>query len=137
LLAAVVIVWLLFQTRGANRPFALVKGYFFFAGASTALLITGFMIGKIDFPKKALSWTPLTSVGKISYGLYLYHLPIYCLMPWPIFTQLPRWSSVGLVVAIAIGLSFAAAIASYYLVEVKFQLLKERLGKQSTSSCAN
>jgi peptidoglycan/LPS O-acetylase OafA/YrhL len=61
---------------------------------------------------RALSWPPLVALGAISYGVYLAH--------WPIFVALPQgrlglhglgWHAVQLV------LTFAAAIASYRLLE--------------------
>jgi peptidoglycan/LPS O-acetylase OafA/YrhL len=59
-----------------------------------------------------LSWGPLPSVGRITYGLYLYHWPIFLwltaertgLDPWPLF-------------AIRMGLTFGVAALSYNLIE--------------------
>ncbi len=61
----------------------------------------------------ALSWGPLPSIGRITYGLYLYHWPIFLwltaertgLDPWPLF-------------AVRLGLTFGVAALSYNLVEL-------------------
>jgi peptidoglycan/LPS O-acetylase OafA/YrhL len=64
----------------------------------------------------ALSWRPLAAVGKISYGLYLWHgIIVWYLAPWPI----------------TIAASFAAAIASWLLVERPFLTLKRHFSRVS------
>jgi len=61
---------------------------------------------------KALSARPLRAVGLISYGLYLWHWPIYVYLS-PERTGLPHMQ----LLALRIGASFAVAIASFVLVE--------------------
>ena len=65
---------------------------------------------------QALGWRPLAFVGTISYGLYLWHF-------------LFIWS--GLPAIVVVAASFAAAIASYYVVERPFLRLKDRWGTTS------
>jgi peptidoglycan/LPS O-acetylase OafA/YrhL len=58
---------------------------------------------------RPMAWWLPRSIGRISYGLYLYHWPIY----WLVFAG-------GLTpqnVALAIGLTFAVATVSYWLIE--------------------
>jgi peptidoglycan/LPS O-acetylase OafA/YrhL len=65
---------------------------------------------------------PLRYVGKISYGLYLYH--------WPIFMLGEKWkfhTPFHLYAAALIVLIFAVAALSYEFVEKPFLSLKERL----------
>jgi peptidoglycan/LPS O-acetylase OafA/YrhL len=74
---------------------------------------------------RAMSIPPLVYVGKISYGLYLYH--------WPIFLLGERWTvhspfhlgAIGLV-----ALIFAVAALSYEFIEKPFLRLKDRLGNK-------
>ena len=61
-----------------------------------------------------LSWRPLAYVGKISYGLYLWHgLVIWWHLPWPV----------------AVPLSIAMAIVSFHVIEQPFLGLKDRFGR--------
>ena len=61
---------------------------------------------------RSLGWKPLAFVGRISYGLYLWHF-------------LFIWS--GLPAIVVIAASFAAAIASYAVIERPFLRMKDRL----------
>ncbi len=65
--------------------------------------------------KQALSARPLVYLGLISYGLYLWHLPVYKLL-YSQFDTAP-WS---LVAAASIALSLVLAALSYHLVEKPF-----------------
>ncbi len=64
-----------------------------------------------------LEFSPLRFTGRISYGLYLWHVPV--------FGMLPQSHSV-LANATAITLTFAIATCSYYGVEKWFLSRKER-----------
>jgi peptidoglycan/LPS O-acetylase OafA/YrhL len=61
---------------------------------------------------RSLSWPPLAYTGKISYGIYLFHLPIYYLVLTyaPVGPRYLYWP-------IVFGLSVLAASASWQLVE--------------------
>jgi peptidoglycan/LPS O-acetylase OafA/YrhL len=71
---------------------------------------------------RALCMPPLVWIGRLSYSLYLWHLPIYG------FVKAER---LGLsrvsVIVLKLILSFVAAIASYYAIERPFLRLKRRL----------
>ncbi len=60
----------------------------------------------------ALSWSPLRALGRISYGVYLYHWPIFLWLS-PARTGL----AVGPLFAVRVGVTLAVAVASYHLVE--------------------
>lgn len=57
----------------------------------------------------------LRYVGRISYGLYLYHLPVFFFMD--VDGRARAGELTGWDMALAVALSFAAAIVSYHLVE--------------------
>jgi peptidoglycan/LPS O-acetylase OafA/YrhL len=109
----------------SNGP-SIFYGTYALAGVLTAALIAGLVAAPPDLLTAALSWKPLAWTGRISYGLYLFHVPIYCLLPAPP-PFLPSIVGISLVIAASIGLSFAAAAASFYLVERHFLALKDRV----------
>lgn len=62
-------------------------------------------------------------VGRISYGLYLYHLPVYYLlevMPPKTYTPINK-------ALVALACTFVVATISYYLMERQFLRLKDKL----------
>ncbi len=61
---------------------------------------------------RAMSFAPLRWVGLISYGLYLWHWPVFVWLD-PVRTGLDGWPLTGVRVSVSLGL----AIASYVLVE--------------------
>lgn len=69
---------------------------------------------------KMFTLAPLVFTGRISYGLYLWHLPILAVVP----TRFPQASNV-----ILFALSYCAAVASFFIVERPFLKLKNRWDK--------
>ncbi len=85
-------------------------GFLVFALASCAAIL-GVLAGNGPL-RAALSVPPLPFVGRISYGLYLYHFPIYLWLDGP-RTGLSGWQ----LLALRLAVTFAIAIASYRFVE--------------------
>ena len=76
-------------------------------------------------PKVALSvlrFTPLVWIGRISYGLYLWHWPVR----WFVYQKAALPSAAQLVVGVA--LSLLLTTLSYYFVEKPFLRWKKRFG---------
>jgi peptidoglycan/LPS O-acetylase OafA/YrhL len=98
--------------------------YFWYTAASivTATLIVALMLAPIKAVQKGLSFAPLTWIGKISYVLYLFHVPIYVLMPREFAIEFPI---ISFCIALTIAMGFAAI--SYYLIEIRFLRMKSRL----------
>jgi peptidoglycan/LPS O-acetylase OafA/YrhL len=77
--------------------------------ATTILILAATASGVLG---TALSWRPLTALGRISYGVYLYHWPLYLwisprrlgLDPWP-------------TTAVRVAVTLVLATASYVLLE--------------------
>jgi peptidoglycan/LPS O-acetylase OafA/YrhL len=72
--------------------------------------------------------------GKLSYGLYLYHWPIYLLLKdrianWFKPQLIPPLESSLLISAITTAIAIFVAVISYYCIEVKFLKLKRFLIK--------
>ena len=103
---------------------AYANRFSLFAPLATSLM-TAAMIIRLQSPVSAtvsfLAAEPVRYVGKISYGLYLYH--------WPIFMLGEKWkphNSHHLYAAGLIVLIFVAAALSYEFVEKPFLRLKGR-----------
>ncbi len=86
-------------------------GFLAFALLTVALVLD--VLGGGGPVARGFALAPVAAMGRISYGLYLYH--------WPIFlwltadrTRLGRWALFGL----RLSLTFAVAIASYHLIEM-------------------
>jgi peptidoglycan/LPS O-acetylase OafA/YrhL len=91
-----------------NVCFALVVGHVFTAPSGRAARI--------------LRTQPLPALGKVSYGLYLFHWPIYNLTARTM-TSTPR-----LAVAVALVATLSLAVVSYHLVERPALRLKPWIG---------
>jgi hypothetical protein len=110
LVGAGVLAYCLHAVQGSGA--FLYEGGFLIVGLSTASLIT-LVVRRPDHAlSRALSWRPLRYAGRISYGLYLYH--------WPLFLVLDEGrtglSGVSLLL-LRVAVTFAAADLSYRFIE--------------------
>jgi peptidoglycan/LPS O-acetylase OafA/YrhL len=108
-----------------NTP-ALYQGGLFGLNLSTAVIV-GFLVLRPDsFGRRALSTQPLPAIGRISYGLYLFHVPVnYLVFGHPVKRMGPA------PVLLAFAASFALAGASFWFVERPVLRLKRRFGSMS------
>lgn len=68
---------------------------------------------------RLLEFQPLVWIGRLSYGLYLWH--------YPVFEKVGGWRSLGvLVIPVAFALTFSVATLSFYFIETPFLRLKSR-----------
>ncbi|HEY4366343.1 MAG TPA: acyltransferase [Steroidobacteraceae bacterium] len=93
---------------------------FFAAAVAAALIIYDLMMGSASWLRVPLSLAPSVYIGRISYGIYLLHLPIFQAVDhaFPgtrLLTLFP----------LKIALALAAASASYYGMERHFLKLKK------------
>jgi len=91
----------------------LYRGGFLLMAALSALLLASVLAHPDGVVGRALSWSPVVWVGKISYGLYLWHWPVYVFLS-PARTGL---SGMGLLL-IRFAVTFGVATLSYYLLEI-------------------
>jgi peptidoglycan/LPS O-acetylase OafA/YrhL len=73
-----------------------------------------------------LESTPLVCIGRVSYGLYLFHVPIiYWLQPAGLGWRHPAMT------VLVVGLTAGTAILSFYCIERPCLRLKDRLGHRA------
>ena len=86
------------KTAAPNSNTTKAWGGFLLADVMVALVIVGVTKAPLGLPARLLSLRPLIFVGRISYGLYLWH--------WPIFVLARYWSGKGPDAAETTGPSF-------------------------------
>ena len=94
-----------------------------------AMVFTG-VIGKISFQtsnifkkiSNLLEMQPFNYIGKISYGLYIYHIPIFILLN----KLSPIITNEYILFVIKVGLTFFVSSLSWKLFETRFIKMKER-----------
>jgi peptidoglycan/LPS O-acetylase OafA/YrhL len=100
-------------TSISEDDFFMYSGGFLAASLVCGLIVFGLRLAGPDDPlRRALSARPLVGIGKLSYGLYLWH--------WPVFVWLTE-DSTGLdgisLVALRVVATAVPSVASYWLVE--------------------
>ncbi|HEY5955623.1 MAG TPA: acyltransferase family protein [Polyangiaceae bacterium] len=113
LLGCLACLWLMYAWScidGQSR--FLYRGGFWLSELATLVLLACACQGQASWVGRMFMFQPLRSLGLISYGLYLWH--------WPIFVALtePRVHLSGLWLAsLRLGVSLLVALVSYHFVE--------------------
>ena len=115
---------------GAGNPF-LYRGGFTLIALSLGLILLAVL--ETDWVvNRVLRLRPLRAVGIVSYGLYIWHLPI--------FTALARydrsWPPV-MQISVALGLTALVTCGSWFLVERPFLRWKDRLEPRADSGAVS
>lgn len=112
--ALVALGYLAWQFRFAT-PFdpGLYRGGFYLVAVATAVIIVAALQPGSPVVRPMFGWRPLAAVGLVSYGVYLYHVPLFRWMS-PEATGLSTWPLLGARLAVLA----AMAIASYRLIEM-------------------
>ena len=102
-------------------------GYSLAAVAAVAL-IYGLVVLDEQGPWKVFAWRPAVALGRVSYGFYLWHLPVL------------RWTDDRLIgqpavlrIGLGMGLALAATLLSYRLIEQPALRLKRRFAPPSAA----
>ncbi|EZJ60713.1 acyltransferase family protein [Escherichia coli 1-182-04_S4_C1] len=85
------------------------------------------VLGKKQIITKALSLKPLTFTGKISYGLYMWHL--LCFSIANKMSSLFGVNNNAVIIACGFAIAYIVSIASYYLFEIHFLKLKRKTNR--------
>ncbi len=106
-----------------SRPLAYIAGQTL-ANVGIVLLLLHVIVHPHGLAGRVLNTRPLIAVGVLSYSLYLWQEPFLYFRGEGWATAFPQ----------NIVLAFAAATASYFLVERPFLALKERFGARPSSA---
>lgn len=106
----------------------LYLGLFTLVSMSIGAILIVLMLWPPAWALQILRVRPLTWIGRISYGVYLWHWPIREIICPKIET-----ASTGRIIAAAL-VSVTAAALSFYLVETPFLRLKERFARSEGKS---
>lgn len=124
-LIGLIVLFVLCEPFGKQYHF-LWPHIYFLISVFSGLMIFGLILAPIPLMKTILERPFFVITGKISYGLYLWHYPIYCTLKdfnlsWPV------------VLIIGTPLSYAAAGLSHHFIEQPFLRLKNLFAHSKTN----
>jgi peptidoglycan/LPS O-acetylase OafA/YrhL len=109
---------------------AIYYGGFTLIGLAAVLLLNGLLVEDRAL-SRVFRFQPLVAIGRVSYGLYLWHVMILVLLLQHTL-GLSAWPRV----TIGLLLSALATTVSWFLVEKPALRLKERFGSRNTLEAA-
>jgi peptidoglycan/LPS O-acetylase OafA/YrhL len=124
--AGALVAVLVAARRLSDHSDGLYRGGLFALSAAVGLLVLAVTVAPNRGAATALSWRPLRAVGVVSYGLYLYH--------WPVFVYVSERTTgrAGFALfSLRCVVTATAAIASYLLVERPIRERRFRIAGRS------
>lgn len=103
---------------------------FIFVAVGAAVLIADLTMNQRSLLQRPLACPPMAWIGRVSYGLYLYHYPVFSLVDEMRLTSVPSPA----VPVLKFSLTFAIAAISYHFIEVRFLSLKKYFDVQLPGS---
>jgi peptidoglycan/LPS O-acetylase OafA/YrhL len=126
------LVSLALATRGldSNDVLTQTAGHTILSVAFTALIAASVVAPRDTILHRVMAVSPMRSLGRYSYGMYVLHLPLHAFWLAPVLA--PRLEALnapgtaaGYIGCVAFA-AYAAAVASYHLLEVRVLGLKHR-----------
>lgn len=112
-------------THASAMSDRMFHGGFTLAAVATAVLLVDLQRSPGGACARILSWPPLVAVGRISYGLYLWHWPLFLICRPDLLGISPLAATF-----VRLAATFAAATLSWVLVERHFLAWKQRWSGQ-------
>ena len=115
------------SVRPIGRPIGFSLGFSLLA-LTTAILLLDLTRRPSTWLARSLEFRPLVAVGRVSYGMYLLHLPVMDLAMIVLFAvpRRPTIANLGAAIVFFWFVTFVAAQLLYHLVEKRFLALKDR-----------
>jgi peptidoglycan/LPS O-acetylase OafA/YrhL len=110
-LGALFLLWALHSVSGQGN--FLYEGGFLLVAVAAAAVVLLVVVEPRAMMARFLGWGVLGYIGRISYGLYLYHYPIFLMID----SQHSGLSGSALLL-VRLGVTSAAAVVSYHLIEM-------------------
>jgi peptidoglycan/LPS O-acetylase OafA/YrhL len=110
-LGALFLLWALHSVSGQGN--FLYEGGFLLVAVASAAVVLLVVVEPRAMMTRFLGWGVLGFIGRISYGLYLYHYPIFLMID----SQHSGLSGSALLV-VRLSVTLAAAVVSYYGIEM-------------------
>jgi peptidoglycan/LPS O-acetylase OafA/YrhL len=98
---------------------SLYRGVMSLVAVSTVALLAHLVASPRGVVGRVLSFRPLAALGKISYGVYLWH--------WPVIVATNPWGRSGGALVAKAAIALGLSIVSWWLVERPFLRLKDRV----------
>jgi peptidoglycan/LPS O-acetylase OafA/YrhL len=102
---------------------------FALAALAAAILVADLVAGSHSVLRAALERRPLAYLGKISYGLYLWHLPLF-----RVIARVRAHDPPAALIAVKLSMTLLVAALSYHLIERRFLALKRFFGEPAAEN---
>ena len=110
-LGAIAVVWMMHTVSGQSAVY--YRGGSLLFALAVAAIIAGAVVPRRSPVRAALAFAPLVWIGRISYGVYLWHWPV------DVFLTAERVGLSGTPLnLVRLTITFVFAIASYYAIEM-------------------
>jgi peptidoglycan/LPS O-acetylase OafA/YrhL len=113
-------------------------GFTLLAALFSALVLSAYRnSGGAALPMRILRSGPLSRIGRYSYGIYVYHVPLFLVSQHVLYSRFPvfdrnPWLGFGYVIGLAAA-TFLVAAASYEWMEKRFLACRVRFSAHDTN----